>query len=107
MAPFFQGGCSRKPRPRSSGATSSYGLSPANFTYPPSGSSDTRYSVSPALNPKSFGPNPIEKRMALTPSALPTIRCPSSWKNTTTLITSANESRVKPADWTKLMEARV
>ena len=67
-----------------------------------------RYSVSPRWNETSLGPNPIENRTAFTPTAFPTSRCPSSWKNTTTLITSAKESRVKPADCTKApMKLRV
>src|SRR5216683_2671366 len=53
MAAFLRGGCSRNPLPRSSGASCSSGLSPANFTYPPSGSSETRYSVSPHCTPNS------------------------------------------------------
>src|SRR5258706_1799868 len=98
MAAFFRGGCSRNPLPWSSGGSCSSGLSPSNCRYPPSGSSETRYSVSPHWNPKSLGPNPIEKRTALTPSHLPTTRCPSSWKNTMTLMRTAKETSVRPAE---------
>src|SRR5205085_7959953 len=57
-----------------------------------------RYSVSPHMKPASRGPNPMEKRTALTPSHFPTSRCPSSWKKTITLISTANAIRVMPAD---------
>ena len=54
MTSRLHGDCSRKPRPRSSGASAPRsGSSPAIFTYPPSGSGAIRYSVSPRWNPKS------------------------------------------------------
>src|SRR5512143_3635192 len=79
MRKRFQGDCSRKPRPRSAGASVSEGSSPAIFTYPPSGSAEIRYSVSPRCTPNRRGPKRIEKRSTFTRSAFATRKCPSSW----------------------------
>src|SRR5438132_6644506 len=40
----------------------------------------------------------MENRTAFTPSHLPTSRCPSSWKKTMTLMSTAKETSVRPAE---------
>jgi hypothetical protein len=53
--------------------------SPIIFTYPPSGTIETQYSVSPRRNEKIRGPKPSEKRSTPTPIPFATRKCPSSW----------------------------
>ena len=60
--------------------------SPCIFTYPPKGSNDREYSVSPILNLNNFGPNPIEKFSTFTFAHFAANRWPSSCTNIKKLI---------------------
>ncbi len=60
-------------------ASSPVASSPIIFTYPPSGTIETQYSVSPRRNEKIRGPKPREKRSTPTPIPFATRKCPSSW----------------------------
>jgi hypothetical protein len=84
MTARFQGACARKPRPSSSPGPSSP-RSPAIFTYPPSGTQATWYSVSPRVKAKMLGPKPMENRVTFTSSALAARKCPSSCTKMSTL----------------------
>jgi hypothetical protein len=84
IAARFHQVCAWKLRPTSSGGTSSSGSSPAIFTYPPSGSQATRYSVSPRVKPKIRGPKPMLNFSTFTLHALATRKCPSSCTVTST-----------------------
>jgi hypothetical protein len=60
-------------------SSSPWASSPIIFTYPPSGTMETQYSVSPRRYDQIRGPKPSENRSTPTPTALATRKCPSSW----------------------------
>src|SRR3989338_2708687 len=68
----------------------SSGFSPANFTKPPSGKSDTQNSVGPNFLPKITGPNPMENLSTRIPTAMAIMKCPNSCTITSAPSTTIN-----------------
>ncbi len=93
IAIFTQTGFCWKERASWSGGTSSPSLSPTSFTYPPRGTAERRYSVSPRRNPASLGPNPNENLVTPTPSFRATMKWPNSWTKMRTPRTTMNERK--------------
>ena len=93
IAIFTQTGFCWKERASCSGGTSSPSLSPTSFTYPPRGTAESRYSVSPRRKPASFGPNPNENLVTPTPSFRATMKWPNSWTKMRMPRTTMNERK--------------
>src|SRR6478736_5180248 len=77
----------------SSGNTRSLLDSSSILTYPPSGRSDTQYSVSRPARRSTLGPKPSENVSTFTPKAVANRKCPSSCTKIPELLRTTKQTR--------------